>query len=97
MSEFDPSSYLRYFPTGHSILRAGMACVFITFGLYFAFVPNQIKQQDRRRKRPPPGPYGLPLVGNLYDLVDSEEVPLKVQEWYRKYRDIFYTRIGVAD
>ncbi|KAM0809729.1 putative Metallo-beta-lactamase domain-containing protein [Seiridium cardinale] len=61
------------------------------------FGDGSFTQQDRRRKRPPPGPYGLPLVGNLYDLVDSEEVPLKVQEWYRKYRDIFYTRIGVAD
>ncbi|KAL1903733.1 hypothetical protein Sste5344_010570 [Sporothrix stenoceras] len=42
-------------------------------------------------------PRGYPIVGNLFDLSDSEKVRVKVREWHQKYGDIFYTKIGGTD
>lgn len=53
--------------------------------------------QDSRRKHLPPGPKGLPLVGNMFDLADSNSVRDKVIAWQREYGDIFYTKIGGTD
>lgn len=53
--------------------------------------------QDSRRKHLPPGPKGLPLVGNLFDLADSELVRDKSFDWYTRYGPVFYTKIGATD
>lgn len=53
--------------------------------------------QDSRRKHLPPGPKGLPFIGNLFDIADSELVRGKAREWCREYGDIFYTKIGGTD
>lgn len=45
----------------------------------------------------PPGPPGLPFIGNLLDLADSDLVRGKVQNWARQYGEIFYTKIGGTD
>ncbi|EXJ86782.1 hypothetical protein A1O3_03736 [Capronia epimyces CBS 606.96] len=65
-----------------------------TYVLY-NFVPNTFK--DPRRRHLPPGPKGLPLVGNLFDLADSELVRGKARKWHQQYGDIFYTKIGGTD
>ncbi|KAI0121272.1 cytochrome P450 [Xylariales sp. AK1849] len=62
---------------------------------YFWIVPNAIK--DSRRWHLPPGPRGLPLVGNLFDLAESSEVQHKVRKWHQQFGDIFYTKIGGSD
>jgi cytochrome P450 len=53
--------------------------------------------QDPRRRKLPPGPKGLPFVGNMFDLADTEAVRDKVIEWHRQYGDLFYTKIGGTD
>lgn len=63
--------------------------------LYFYNTPSALK--DRRRRHLPPGPRGLPFVGNLFDLSDSEAVRKKAQAWFRTYGDVFYTKIGGTD
>lgn len=37
------------------------------------------------------------MIGNLYDLADSEQVRVKVRQWQRRYGDVFYTKIGATD
>ncbi|KAH8721676.1 cytochrome P450 [Ilyonectria robusta] len=75
----------------------GVICapILVLVSLYLLLIPNQFT--DPRRKKLPPGPRGWPLVGNFYDLADSELVRDKVRDWYHKYGDVFYTKIGVTD
>ncbi|KAL3426703.1 cytochrome P450 oxidoreductase [Phlyctema vagabunda] len=63
--------------------------------VYFFAVPNSLK--DSRRRSLPPGPRGLPFIGNLLDLADSDLVRGIVTQWARTYGDIFYTKIGGSD
>ncbi|OAL54935.1 cytochrome P450 [Pyrenochaeta sp. DS3sAY3a] len=62
---------------------------------YFFVVPNVIR--DRRRRHLPPGPKGLPFVGNMFDFADTDAQRTKVQEWHKQFGDIFYTKIGGTD
>ncbi|EDU45739.1 CypX Cytochrome P450 [Pyrenophora tritici-repentis] len=62
---------------------------------YIIVVPNILK--DPRRRHLPPGPLGLPFIGSLLELSDTELVRHKVQAWHRKYGDVFHTKIGATD
>ncbi|CAG8909736.1 unnamed protein product [Penicillium egyptiacum] len=73
----------------------GLISVVGLFSFYLYIVPNRFT--DTRRKALPPGPRGLPFIGNMLDLADSELVPDKAQEWFKKYGDVFYTKIGGSD
>ncbi|CAK7218989.1 hypothetical protein SEUCBS140593_003741 [Sporothrix eucalyptigena] len=77
------------------ILALVVASVFVLFGAYLYLVPNSLT--DSRRRSLPPGPRGYPIVGNLFDLSNSEKVRVKVREWHQKYGDVFYTKIGGTD
>lgn len=87
------------------------ASIALSFLLYIWLVPNSLKvvspkklfslvlisRQDRRRRKLPPGPPGLPIVGNLFDFADSEAVRGKVIDWHKQYGDVFYTKLGGTD
>ncbi|KAF9731755.1 cytochrome P450 oxidoreductase [Paraphaeosphaeria minitans] len=71
------------------------APVLLFLTVYFYLVPNSIK--DSRRRKLPPGPLGLPLIGHLLDFADSETVREKVTAWHKQYGAIFYTKLGGTD
>lgn len=51
---------------------------------------------DARRKFLPPGPKGLPIIGNMLDLSDADKLPELSRE-YAKYGPVSYTRMGLND
>ncbi|KPM40116.1 hypothetical protein AK830_g6438 [Neonectria ditissima] len=90
-----PSRSIRFQDVDRGAVAIALVPILALLGLYLYLVPNQLT--DPRRKNLPPGPRGWPLVGNLYDLADSELVRDKVREWHRRYGDVFYTKIGGTD
>lgn len=62
---------------------------------YLIITPNVLK--DSRRRHLPPGPRGLPLIGNWLDVADIDKFYIKVQEWTKRYGDVFYVRLGGSD
>ncbi|KAF9891617.1 hypothetical protein FE257_003628 [Aspergillus nanangensis] len=71
------------------------AVAFLATTTYLYLVPTVLT--DSRRKHLPPGPRGLPFIGNLFDLAESDLVPSKAINWARSHGEIFYTRIGGSD
>ncbi|KAF8970728.1 cytochrome P450 [Flammula alnicola] len=50
--------------------------------------------RPRRKRQLPPGPKGVFLLGNLFDVPSDESVPWKVYaDWGKKYGDIIYFRV----
>ncbi|KAH7088102.1 cytochrome P450 [Paraphoma chrysanthemicola] len=42
----------------------------------------------------PPGPRGLPLIGNLLSLREPDKIPEITTEWMRQYGPVVYTKMG---
>jgi len=64
-------------------------------GFYLWVTPNSFK--DSRRKHLPPGPRGIPFLGNFFQLSDAETFRFKAQAWAKQYGDVFYTKMGGSD
>ena len=64
--------------------------------LFVAFVVYLVTR-DPRRKHLPPGPTGLPIIGNTHQLPQTDEVSQVIIDWAKKYGEIFRIRLGMTD
>jgi hypothetical protein len=62
----------------------------VTLVLYFLL-------RDPRRKHMPPGPQGLPIIGNIHQLPQTDEVSQVIIDWAKQYGEIFRIRLGMTD
>ena len=67
----------------HSLLTSSVVVVLSVFVLVYV--------THRRRSRLPPGPKGLPILGNVFDVPKSFEW-VKSAEWSRQYGMAKHTR-----
>lgn len=72
-----------------------ISIIFAVLCFYFWATPSVLK--DYRRRHLPPGPKGLPFLGNFLELSDSEVVRIKALTWAKHYGEVFYTKVGGAD
>src|SRR5579859_586326 len=70
-------------------LYSGVALL-ITLVIYLA-------TRDPRRKHLPPGPRGLPIIGNTLQLPQTDEVSNVIIDWAKKYGEIFHIQLGMTD
>ena len=63
--------------------------------VYLSVFPSVLT--DKRRRHLPPGPRGLPILGNWKDLKDADAFNVKAIEWKQQYGDIFHVNLGGAD
>ena len=68
----------------------------VGFFLFYAWVtPSSLK--DSRRRHLPPGPKGVPFLGNYLDLAKADTFRWQVQKWSKQYGEIWYTKMGSSD
>ncbi|OTA04134.1 Cytochrome P450 CYP2 subfamily [Trichoderma parareesei] len=46
-------------------------------------------------KHLPPGPQGLPIIGNMLDMADTDKMMTLAKDWADQYGDVFYTKVGL--
>lgn len=86
-------SGLATLPALAATLLAVPLVAFLAF--YIWVTPSSLK--DSRRKKLPPGPRGLPFLGNYLDLAKADTFRFQVQQWARQYGEIWYTKMGSSD
>jgi hypothetical protein len=65
--------------------------------LVFFLIVTPSSLKDSRRKHLPPGPRGLPVLGNYLDLAKADTFRYQVQKWSAQYGEIWYTKVGNSD
>lgn len=51
--------------------------------------------RDPRMKHLPPGPKGLPVIGNMLEMADTDKMMTLSKQWADEYGDVFYTKVGL--
>jgi cytochrome P450 len=69
----------------------------ISGGLLLVALVTYFLLRDPRRKHLPPGPRGLPIIGNTHQLPQTDEVSQVVINWAKQYGEIFRIRLGMTD
>ncbi|KAN0030274.1 hypothetical protein ACTA71_010036 [Dictyostelium dimigraforme] len=65
----------------------------VIFVIFIYLYKNKNRKREINSKIP--GPIGLPILGNLLSL--NGNIHLKLQEWFKKYGNVFYIRMGNVD
>ncbi|KIW06079.1 uncharacterized protein PV09_03250 [Verruconis gallopava] len=78
----------------NDIERGSKMPSYILLSSILAFVVYVLYFHDKRYKQLPPGPRGLPIIGNLLSLRDADKIPEITTEWMRQYGEIVYTKMG---
>ncbi|RFU78079.1 cytochrome p450 [Trichoderma arundinaceum] len=50
--------------------------------------------RDSRMKHLPPGPKGLPIIGNMLEMAATDRMMTLSKQWADEYGDVFYTKVG---
>jgi cytochrome P450 len=79
------------------VVVGGLIIFPITFLLTFYLYTTPTVLKDSRRKHLPPGPRGLPFIGNILSLSPPESVREKALAWTKQYGSVFHTKMGGAD
>lgn len=66
------------------------------FSLAIIFIVY-LTSRDPRRKHLPPGPKGLPIIGNTLQLPQGDEVSQVIIDWAKKYGELFHIKLGMTD
>ena len=80
-----------------AFLGLGLIIIPLTtaLGIWFYITPHVLK--DSRRRHLPPGPRGLPFLGNYRDIGDIDKFHIKALEWTKKYGEIFHVNLLGSD
>jgi len=60
-------------------------------------VIHRVVYYDSRRKHLPPGPKGLPIIGNSFQISLTNNPEPTLIAWAKKYGEIYYAKIGTTD
>lgn len=91
-----PSLHLADIPAWRlAVVTVLVSPIVFALAFYLWVTPNTLK--DSRRKNLPPGPRGLPFLGNFIPLSNAETFRFQAQKWAKQYGDVFYTKMGGAD
>ncbi|KAK3072822.1 hypothetical protein LTR53_006141 [Teratosphaeriaceae sp. CCFEE 6253] len=88
-------SYLGLVSWRHILIGAPLLLLLALIVAYLAVIPTVFT--DRRRRFLPPGPRGLPLIGNWRDLRRPDVFFRKAIAWKETYGDVFHVKFGGAD
>ncbi|KAL6895123.1 hypothetical protein GGI43DRAFT_386248 [Trichoderma evansii] len=69
--------------------------VLVTIPLAILWLAYMLWTRDSRMKHLPPSPKGLPVIGNMLEMADTDKMMTLSKQWADEYGDVFYTKVGL--